>query len=343
MASITASTPLVGVGAGTAGGSYAGVNYSGTFIPTLWASKLNRKFYLTTVFGEITNTDFAGEISGLGDKVVINQIPDISIADYTIGGDLNYSVPTPTTLELVIDRAKSFQFQVSDIISHQSKPNMMETFTNDATMKMKIAVDSTILTGTSAKKGIATDFTTGNIAAANWGATAGAVTGGYNLGVDNTPVDLAATAQTVLETITKMASVLDEQNVPETDRWLCIDPLTRNRLMQSNLAQAQFMGDDKSMVRNGKIGMIDRFTVYVTNQLPKAAAAQDFFGGAQAGASVRRVLLAGHKSAVTFASQMTKMETLRNPRDFGDLVRGLNVFGYKTLLPQALTIALVKN
>lgn len=54
MASITASTPLVGVGAGTAGGSYAGVNYSGTFIPTLWASKLNRKFYLTTVFGEIT-------------------------------------------------------------------------------------------------------------------------------------------------------------------------------------------------------------------------------------------------------------------------------------------------
>lgn len=49
MATITASTPLVG-----ASGSFAGVNYSGTFIPSLWSSKLNRKFYLTTVFGEIT-------------------------------------------------------------------------------------------------------------------------------------------------------------------------------------------------------------------------------------------------------------------------------------------------
>lgn len=85
--------------------------------------------------------------------------------------------------------------------------------------------------------------------------------------------------------------------------------------MQSNLAQAQFMGDDKSMVRNGKIGMIDRFMVYVTNQLPAAAATQDYWGGA-AGTAARRVLLAGHKSAVTFASQMTKLETLRNPRFF---------------------------
>ena len=49
MSTVTSSTPLVGVG-----GSFAGVNYSGTFIPTLWSSKLNRKFYLTTVFGEIT-------------------------------------------------------------------------------------------------------------------------------------------------------------------------------------------------------------------------------------------------------------------------------------------------
>ena len=101
------------------------------------------------------------------------------------------------------------------------------------------------------------------------------------------------------------------------------------------------MGDDKSMVRNGKIGMIDRFMVYVTNQLPAAAATQDYWGGAAAGTAARRVLMAGHKSAVTFASQMTKLEDLRNPRDFGQLVRGLQVFGWKTLLPKALAVALV--
>ena len=330
MATITASTPLTGVG-----GSFAGVNYSGTFIPTLWSSKLNRKFYLSTVFGEIANTDYQGEISGLGDKVVINNIPDITISDYTIGGTLTYMVPTPNTVELQIDRAKAFSFQVSDVVAHQSKPAMMETFSNDASQKMKIAVDRTVIYGDSATKmGITND-----VPADNQGATAGAINHGYNLGTATAPV--ALTAANVLTTITAMSGVLDEQNIPETDRWLLIDPLTRNWLMQSNLAQAQFMGDDTSMIRNGKIGKIDRFTVYVSNQLPKAAATQDYWGGAAAGTAKRRVLLAGHKAAVTFASQMTKMETVRNPNDFGDYVRGLNVFGWKTILPAGLTQAFV--
>ena len=86
---------------------------------------------------------------------------------------------------------------------------------------------------------------------------------------------------------------------------------------------------------------MDRFTVYVNNQLPKAAATQDYWGGAASGTAARRVLIAGHKSAVTFASQITKVETLRNHRDFGSLVRGLSCFGWKGLLPTALAVALV--
>ena len=254
MATVTASVPLVGYHGTptTAGGNYAGVNYSGTFIPTLWASKLNRKFYTSTCLTEISNTDFQGDIANLGDKVVINNVPDIAVADYKIGGDLNYSVPTPSTVELVIDRAKSFQFQVSDVLEHQSKPNMMETFSNDASMKMKIAIDRAVIYGDSAAlPGISSVAD-----AANQGATAGKISGKYNLGTAAAPV--ALTGSNVLQTLTALSGVLDEQDIPETDRWLLIDPYTRNLLMQSNLAQAQFMGDDKSMVRNGKIGMIKR-------------------------------------------------------------------------------------
>jgi len=121
-------------------------------------------------------------------------------------------------------------------------------------------------------------------------------------------------------------------------------------LMQSNLAQAQFMGDAKSPVRNGMIGMIDRFTVYVTNQLPRAAAAGTTWvsgNGSEttktiaANAAARRTLVAGHKSAIAFASQMAKTETLRNPTDFGDLVRGLQIFGHKVVQGKALTYAVV--
>ena len=329
MASVTASTPLIG-----ATGAFAGVNVSGSFIPTLWSAKLNQKFYKSTVFGEIANTSYEGEISGLGDKVVINNHPNITISDYQVGTSLSYQVPAPSTVELPIDRAKYFAFNVNDVVEHQSQPKLMDMFSDDAAMQMKIAIDTSVLLGTATKQGIWND-----VPAANQGATAGAISGGYNLGTATAPVTL--TASNVLATLTALAGVLDEQNIPETERWLLIDPLTRQILMQSNLAQAQFMGDDKSMVRNGKIGMIDRFTVYVTNNLPKAAATQDYFGAAAAGTAKRRLIMAGHKSAVTFASQMTKMETVRNPSDFGDYVRGLNVYGYKTIIPTGLASALV--
>ena len=329
MASVTASTPLIG-----ATGAFAGVNVSGSFIPTLWSAKLNQKFYKSTVFGEIANTSYEGEISGLGDKVVINNRPDITISDYQVGTSLSYQVPAPSTVELPIDRAKYFAFQVNDVVEHQSQPKLMDMFSDDAAMQMKIAIDTSVLLGTATKQGIWND-----VPAANQGATAGAISGGYPLGTATAPITL--TASNVLATLTALAGVLDEQNIPETERWLLIDPLTRQILMQSNLAQAQFMGDDKSMVRNGKIGMIDRFTVYVTNNLPKAAATQDYFGAAAAGTAKRRLIMAGHKSAVTFASQMTKMETVRNPSDFGDYVRGLNVYGYKTIIPTGLASALV--
>ena len=329
MSTVTASTPLIG-----ATGAFAGNNASGSFIPTLWSAKLNQKFYKATVFGEIANTSYEGEISGMGDKVVINNRPDITINDYQVGTSLSYQVPTPSTVELPIDRAKYFAFQVNDVVAHQSQPKLMDMFSDDASMQMKISIDSSVLLGTATKPGIWND-----VPAANQGATAGAISGGYPLGTATAPV--ALTAANVLATLTALAGVLDEQNIPETDRWLVIDPLTRQILMQSNLAQAQFMGDDKSMVRNGKIGMIDRFTVYVSNQLPKAAATQDYFGAAAAGTAKRRLILAGHKSAVTFASQMTKMETVRNPSDFGDYIRGLNVYGWKTIIPTGLASALV--
>ncbi len=329
MSTVTASTPLIG-----ATGAFAGNNTSGSFIPTLWSAKLNQKFYKATVFGEIANTSYEGEISGMGDKVVINNRPDITINDYQVGTSLSYQVPTPSTVELPIDRAKYFAFQVNDVVAHQSQPKLMDMFSDDASMQMKISIDSSVLLGTATKQGIWND-----VPAANQGATAGAISGGYPLGTATAPITL--TAANVLATLTALAGVLDEQNIPETDRWLVIDPLTRQILMQSNLAQAQFMGDDKSMVRNGKIGMIDRFTVYVSNQLPKAAATQDYFGAAAAGTAKRRLILAGHKSAVTFASQMTKMETVRNPSDFGDYIRGLNVYGWKTIIPTGLASALV--
>jgi hypothetical protein len=315
--------------------------YSGTFIPAVWSAKLNAKFYAASVFGEISNTDWEGEISSMGDKVIINTAPTLTVSDYVVGTPLLYQVPTPDTTELNIDKGKYFAFQIADVLEYQAKPALMDMFSTDAGEQMRIAMDSTILYNTFG--------TASNVAVANKGSTAGRNSGAYDLGTEGTPV--ALTKDNVLQKILELASVLDEQNVPESDRWLLIDPFTRSLLLQSSLAQAQWMGDSVSGVRNGKIGGIDRFAVYVTNQLPYMAASGTNWVSAvgnetsvtgTTNASKRRMIRAGHKSAITFASQITKMETVRNPNDFGDFIRSLNVYGYKTVKPDAQAVLIAK-
>ena len=305
--------------------AYSGTAYSGTFIPTLWSGKLAQKFYAATVFGEIANTDWQGDITGMGDTVIINTIPTITINNYSIGQNLAYEIPAPSTISLTISKGKYFGVNVNNVLELQAKPKLMDVFTNDAAMQMKIAIDTDVLYGT---------FNQG--AATNQGATAGKISASFNLGTDLAPVTL--TASNILQQITALSSVLDEANVPETDRFLVISPTERQILMQSNLAQAQFMGDPSSILRNGKIGQIDRFTVYVSNLLPRAAAGKDYAGANLTSALKRHAIMAGHKSAITFASQIAKVESLQNPNDFGTLIRGLNVYGYKVVQVDGLAL-----
>lgn len=306
--------------------------YSGTFIPAVWSSKLNVKFYANTTFGDVSNTNWEGDIKNMGDKVIINNIPSITINTYTVGQSLTYEVPTPDTIELQIDKGFYFGVNVSDVLEYQAQPNLMDMFTTDAANQMKIKVDRDCFVSTFS-----------GAAAANVGATAGALSAGFNLGTDAAPIDYTLAGNEILKTITAMSSVLDEQNVPEGDRFLVITPYERQLLMHSPLAQAYVTGDSQSILRNGKIGRIDRFDIYVSNLLPAAAAGQNYTGGAAAGTVKRHVIIAGHRAAMTFASQINKVESIPNPNDFGTLVRGLMIYGRKTVKPEALTYAVVKG
>lgn len=326
MATITPATVFSTSSSGTFPNANFTTNptYSGTFIPTIWSAKLNAKFYAATTFGDIANTNWQGDITSMGDKVVINNIPTLTVNDYVAGTALSYEVPTPNTVELTIDKGKYFAFQVNDVLDYQAKPNLMEMFSTDAGNQIKIKVDTDCWLGVY-----------NQAAATNIGATAGVISGAYNMGTDAAPVTL--TASNILAFITGMSTILDEANIPETDRWLVITPYERQLLMNSNLAQAQFMGDESSILRNGRIGKIDRFTVYLSNLLPRAAQDQNYLGGVDSGKVKRHVIMAGHKSAFTFASQINKVETVRNPNDFGDFVRGLMVYGRKAVKTDAFT------
>jgi hypothetical protein len=125
-----------------------------------------------------------------------------------------------------------------------------------------------------------------------------------------------------------MGTVLDEANCPEQNRFLIIPARMAGLIKKSELKDASLTGDSQSPLRNGRLGMIDRFTIYVSHNLKVTS-------------STKYSIIAGTKMGFTFASQMTEMETIRSETTFGDIIRGLQVYGYKVVKPEALVESVV--
>jgi len=315
--------------AGLMGSEYSSTQAAG-YIPQLWAGKIIERWYNASVIAAITSTDYEGEIKNLGDNIVIRSEPPIAISDYTIGMPLVYEVPGQASVNLAIDTAKSWAFTIDDIDAHQSDLNLMSVFADSASESLKVAVDAAVLTAM-----VDTAKATENMDNA-----AGVISSNIQLGdgdVDNGSIDMynitlpASTDRrecAPVEYILRMGQALDEQNAPETGRWVVLPAWMIALLKDSILREANTMGDSVSVLRNGKVGMIDRFTVYSSNQLPTKT--ETTSGG------VATVVYAGVPSACAFASQIVKNETLPNPDSFGEIMRGLQVYGYKTVKPEGL-------
>jgi hypothetical protein len=289
--------------------------YSGNFIPEIWSAKLIENFYDATVLAAISNTDYEGEIKKHGDTVNIRTTPDLTIRSYEKGMTLTVERPDKAKIQLLIDQGEYFSAIEDDVDKVQSDINLMDTWSKDASEKMKIKIDANVLTGMLP-----------GIAAINKGATAGRISANINLGTTAAPV--AVTKDNVLDLLVDMGTVLDEANAPEAGRFIVIPAKMAGLIKKSDLKDASLSGDTTSILRNGRLGMIDRFTVYVSHNLNIAT------GG-------KISIVGGHKMGLTFASQMTEMESLRAESTFGNIIRGLQVYGYKVVKPEALTQAVV--
>ena len=290
-------------------------DYTGNFIPEIWSGKLIENFYDATVLAAISNTDYEGEIRSMGDTVNIRTTPEITIKSYVKGQTLAVENPDKAKLQLIIDKGEYFACVEDDVDQVQSDIALMDMWSKDASERMKIKIDQRVLT----------DLLP-DVSANNKGTTAGAISGNIDLGVAGTPE--ALTKSNVIDKIVDMGTVLDEANCPEGDRFLVIPAKMAGLIKQSDLKDASITGDNTSPLRNGRLGMIDRFTVYVSHNLKKTS------GGEFS-------VIGGHKMGFTFASQMTNMETIRSETTFGNIIRGLQVYGYKVVKPEALATMIV--
>lgn len=292
------------------------INYD----PEVYSGKLVEKFYKTTVFGEIASTDYEGDITGMGSNVIIRTVPDVTVSDYVVGQGLTNEYPARNSVTLSIDKGKSFAVAVSTVDARQSDLDMADIFANDGSIKLRIAADADML-----------ETIPADVSVDNSGSTAGADSGDLNMGSAAAPRSVSAA--NIVDFIVDAGQVLDEQSVSDEGRWIVLPPWAISRIKRSDLKIASLAGDGISILRNGKVGEVDRFMIYqsrnlLTQNSPSTAATYVMFG---------------HSAGLTFASQITELRMIDNPNDFGYLVQGLMVYGYEAVEPSYIGTAVISR
>ena len=289
------------------------------FLPSIYSKKVLNFFRKSSVVEAITNTDYAGEISAYGDSVKIIKEPVISVSDYTRGQDTTPTKLTDQELTLVVDSAKAFKFIVDDIETKMSHVNFKEVASSSAAYALKDSFDAAVIANMfSGLSASSPDHVLGADSATALGANIYDGAGSVDIGQDSEtdPLNLMA----------RMARLLDEQNVPEEGRWFVAGPDFYEQLGQSTskLLSVDFNAGQGS-IRNGLVssGKLRGFDMYKSNNI-------------EATSNATGKVLAGHMSSTATAQTIISTEVLRDPSSFGDIVRGLHVYGSKVLRPEAI-------
>ena len=291
---------------------------NGNFVPTIYSQKVLKFFRRASVVEDITNTDYTGEIENYGDTVNIITEPTVTVSSYYRGSVVNAQTLTDAQSTLTVDQAFAFSFKVDDIEERHSHLNWESIATSSGAYALKKNYDYNVL------KAIADNAATDS----NLGTAGSAV----SINTVNEALNMLSTAQ----------QVLDENDVPEENRW-CVAPpqfWTQIRLAKTDAAGAPMIldsaatGEGQSALMNGRITdrKIHGLSLYQSNTMvvgsAGTAAAATFGPSATSG---EMDVLFGHMSSVATASHIAKTEVIRDPDSFADVVRGLHVFGRKVL------------
>lgn len=315
----------------------SGNKSAASFIPAVWSKKLLARYWAEAVAMGICNTDYEGEISGAGSKVIIRKSPLVGVQNYDPADPsklLKYDMLKEEMNEMVIEHAKAWAFQTDDVLKVQSDIELVNSATTNAGDALVQFIDKHVL-GTM---------------------PTGAAT---QLGTISNPLKITqgastATEMNVLDMIIEEFSVAcTEKNLPRQGRFIVLPSWMAAKLKLSELRNVSITGDGTSPLRNGQIGVIDNVAIHESNNLAQVDASGVHRGEDVNGnmpweigydetnlapfdaATARYKLIGGTKEYFSFATQYVKTETNRIPGRFGDAVQGLQVYGMKDLMGDA--------
>jgi hypothetical protein len=284
---------------------------NGNAFPTIFAKEVIEQFRQNLVSSAITNTKFEGEIADSGDTVNIINEPSITITNYSRGAIIPDQDILDDQVQLLIDQGKSFSFKLDDIEERLSHINWMTMLANRAAFDLKKAVDTDILEvirdNGSTNSALGTDGSAKNI--------------GYATADDYTPINY----------LSKLDQILNENDVPEEDRFCAFTPAFLNELRQEegSLVDASVSGRESAMFANqNQVGSLFGMDLYVTTNMP-------------VGSSSDPLVMAGHRSATATATALIKTKIQDVDKSFGQRLMGVVAYGRKVIRPEGLFVGRV--
>ena len=286
----------------------------GNFSPIIYSQKVQKFFRTASVVEAITNTDYAGEIENFGDTVNIIKEPTITVSAYSRGAVVDTQDIVDDQIQLVVDQANAFSFKVDDIEERHSHVNFESIATSSGAYALKNEYDKNVIAAMVA-----------GVSSSSPDHVLGADSGSgqdQDVGFGSSEVD-------PVDTISKHNRLLNAADVPEENRWFLAGPEFVEQLGQANSKLMSDTTGNATPLRNGKVlsGKIMNMDVYMTNNFA-ASSTSNFFK-----------VLGGHMSSTATANHIAKIEVIRHPESFSDVVRGLHVFGRKVLRDNALVLS----
>lgn len=276
------------------------------FQPRIWASAIDVPYQEGLVYAQesVASTQFAEPLLQGGKSIKIQHIGTANIRDHNRNEDLVYDNADLTETELVMDQEKYFGFRVSDVDKAQAAGDFQSPLTAEHAYRLSAAADTYV--GAAIKKN------------AKHKLDAATVFDGSDYMIP------AAGQRTAWDILRAISTELNKHAAPSLNRWAVVGPNFAGALLADRrFTDAAAAGTDK-ILRSGMIGAVPTLglTVMTSNSVPTTKTAE--------------TVAAGAPGAVAYASQIYEIEALRDPNRFGDLVRGLLVFGAQVVRPDGL-------
>lgn len=329
------------------------LNNANGAIPIIFSKKLALAYGTKgmAVTDNLTNDNYAGEIKEMGDRVriVVPIIPaDNAIAFAKLDKDGIDSVegvcpvfqsPAPEALDLVIDRVATFGLAIDDVQKAQTRfKNWLEGQATAYGEKLKFLRNKEI-----AQYAFMAPAPAGH-AFADVG----------NGGTLNTPLT-TINSQNIFVHLLKVKEALIksgavgadgtysfkpmEEEARDERAVLIVTPEMHTLIMSSYRVGGRSVDMADVVVKDGAVSRVAGMDVVIDKSLGELKQTTTTTTG-ETIATTTDVnglpFLAGTKNAITKAQQISKVESERDPYCFRDLIKGIDLYGYKLVHPEAL-------